>query len=506
MDKNKRFSKPLKRISILTATMAIGLAYLPGISQAAIAPLAMGTASTYGVLASSAITSAAPSALTGTAGSDIGSGIAYTGTIAHLGTTLVPAPAAALTNANTAYNDARSSTPTVVELGAGRTILPGAYSGGTLAVNGTLTLDGQNDPTSVFIFRSSATLITGVSSQVLLTNGAQACNVFWQLGSSATLGDGSTMVGHVIALASISTGTTSVVTGQLIALTGSVTLGGTTIVNNNCAPPVVTPPTSTPTPVQTSQVLSYLPVVGPVAGGTVLKVNVAGTGCLVSNVSVDNVALASSQWSQTGSVLSVTMPAHAVGSVGIQIYNGCAPVLAPLLYIYQAPAATVVPAAEMATLHIIKVVKNTEGGVLAPPAFSMHVTQNGLDVVGSPQPGASDPGTTYILPVGDYILAETPTPGYGGDWINGPITGGGSITLRPGDNITVTRLNYDIVAQTPQVPPVPVDTTPPTPVDTTASGGTLPNTSTPWGNFILVGSVLVLLGSFGFASRKVLVK
>lgn len=236
------------------AVIALSITALPNIASAVEAPLSLATASTYGALASSAITSANPSTISGTAGGNIGvsGGTAPTGTITYSGSqVLAGASIAAMTSASTALSDTRTSTSTVVELGAGRTITPGAYAGGTLEVNGSLTLDGQGDANAVFIFRSAATLITGTGSTVSLTNGAQACNVYWQIGSSATLGASSTMVGHVIALASISTGSASTVTGQLIATTGGITLGGTTITNTACATPAPAATTTVaPTPVQ----------------------------------------------------------------------------------------------------------------------------------------------------------------------------------------------------------------------------------------------------------------
>ena len=70
-------------------------------------------------------------------------------------------------------------------------------------ITGTLTLDAQGDPNAVFIFQAASTLITASASTVTLTGGAQACNVFWQVGSSATLGTGSTFVGNILALTSI---------------------------------------------------------------------------------------------------------------------------------------------------------------------------------------------------------------------------------------------------------------------------------------------------------------
>jgi type VI secretion system secreted protein VgrG len=223
----------------------------------------MGTASTYGVLASSAVTSATASGITGTAGSDIGVGgaTAPTGVITTSGTTVLGGSSlTALTAASAALSDNRGGTVTGVELG-GTTKSPGAYNNPTLGITGTLTLNGLGDASAVFIFRADSTLITAASSSVVLTNGAQACNVFWQVGSSATLGATSTMVGHVIAYASISTGASTTIQGQLIATTAAVTLGGSTIQNDGCVTPTPTPvATVAPTPVAT---VAPTPVVTP---------------------------------------------------------------------------------------------------------------------------------------------------------------------------------------------------------------------------------------------------
>lgn len=238
----------MKKILTVGSVIALCIAVFPNIASAAEAPLTLATASTYGVLASSSITSATASTANGTAGGDIGvsAGGAPTGSLTYSGSLILGgASIAAMTSASTALADNRGGTATVVEQGGGRTITPGAYTGGTLEINGNLTLNAQGDANAVFIFRSAATLITGTSSTVTLTGGAQACNVYWQIGSSATLGASSTIAGHLIALASISTGASSTVNGQLIATTGSVTLGGTTITNTACV-------TTTPAPVVTS--------------------------------------------------------------------------------------------------------------------------------------------------------------------------------------------------------------------------------------------------------------
>jgi hypothetical protein len=94
----------------------------------------------------------------------------------------------------------------------------------SLALGGTLTLDGHGDPTAVFIFQIGSTLTTWPESSVNLMNGAQACNVFWQVGSSATLDTASVFTGTIMAFTSITMNTGAVVEGQALALNGAVTL------------------------------------------------------------------------------------------------------------------------------------------------------------------------------------------------------------------------------------------------------------------------------------------
>jgi len=89
----------------------------------------------------------------------------------------------------------------------------------------------------VFIFQVTSTLITGSGSHVVLTNGASACNVFWQIGSSATLGTNSVFKGNILALTSITLTTGADLQGRALARNGAVTLDGNTISGCNC--PVV---------------------------------------------------------------------------------------------------------------------------------------------------------------------------------------------------------------------------------------------------------------------------
>jgi len=105
---------------------------------------------------------------------------------------------------------------------------------GTFGITGDLTLDGQNNPDAVFIFQMASTLLTGDGSNVVLINGATACNIFWQVGSSATLGTTSHISGHILATVSITANAGAVIDGSLLANSGAVTLSGNTIINNLC--------------------------------------------------------------------------------------------------------------------------------------------------------------------------------------------------------------------------------------------------------------------------------
>ena len=234
--------------------IAVLIASLPAV--AATAPVGLGTAGSFAVLGGTTVTNTGPSVISGDLGVSPGTavtgfppGIVTSGTI-HSADGVANGAQSDLT---TAYNDAAGRSPTAnvpAFIGAGQTLAPGVYkASSSLDVGGSLTLDAGGDPNAVFIFQAPSTLITDSASSVILTNGAQACNVFWQVGSSATLGTNSAFTGSILALTSISVNTGDTVMGRALARNGAVTLDDDTITAPSCS---TTPPTSTPTPTGTT--------------------------------------------------------------------------------------------------------------------------------------------------------------------------------------------------------------------------------------------------------------
>jgi hypothetical protein len=244
-------------------------------------PVGLGTSSSFVVLAGSGVTNTGPTTLNG----DIGTypTITETGTASltvngtnHAGDGVAQQ---AKNDLVTAYNTAAGEGPTSpvsADLG-GQTLTPGIYnSASALGLTGNLTLNAAGDPSAVFVFQAGSTLTTASASSVTLVNGAQACNVFWQVGSSATLGTGSSFRGTVLALTSITLTTGATVEGRVLARNGAVTLDTNTITAPTCAAPTTTAATPTvTTPVATTPTVTTPTVVKKVAPKVVKKVAAA---------------------------------------------------------------------------------------------------------------------------------------------------------------------------------------------------------------------------------------
>lgn len=221
------------------------------------APVSLGNAGSFAVLAGTTVTNTGPSVITGDLGVSPGTAVTgfppgtVVGGAVHAGDAVA---AAAQTDLTTAYNAAAGLAPdqnlTGEDLG-GQTLDAGVYKFDSSAgLTGTLTLNGQGNPDAAFIFQIGSTLTTASASNVVFTNGARACNTFWQVGSSATLGTATTFAGNILALTSITATTGVNVDGRLLARNGAVTLDTNAVHKAGCthaAPSITVSKTADPT-------------------------------------------------------------------------------------------------------------------------------------------------------------------------------------------------------------------------------------------------------------------
>ena len=276
--------RPVTATATATATVAAAAATILCALTLSAAPAAavgtaadLGAAKSFAVLAGTGITNTGPTTLTGDIGTFPTPTITGAGLITVNGTNhgADAVTQQAKTDLVDAY-DALAGQPADVTVSGnlgGQTLVPGVYfSASTLALTGELVLDAKGDPNAVFVFQAGSSLTTATASSVRLINSAQSCNVFWQLGASATLGTTSVLRGSVLALTSVTANTGAVVDGRLLARNGAVTLDTDTITRPSCA----TPPAATPTP--TPATPAPTPTPGGSTGGQITKVPSGGVG------------------------------------------------------------------------------------------------------------------------------------------------------------------------------------------------------------------------------------
>jgi hypothetical protein len=205
----------------------------------------LGTAKSFGILAGSTVTNTGPTTIHGDVGVHDGSAVTGfpPGLVILPGTTHA-ADAVALqakSDLTAAYLALAGRTGGIVqsnpELG-GRTLVAGVYKFGSgqpaAGITGNLTLNAQGNANAVFIFQIASTLITASNASVRLINGAQPCNVFWQVGSSATLGTNTSFIGNILALTSITVTTGASINGRALAQNGAVTLDNNNVFFSGC--------------------------------------------------------------------------------------------------------------------------------------------------------------------------------------------------------------------------------------------------------------------------------
>ncbi len=217
----------------------IGLLLASSLCLTAQTPVVLGTAGNFAVLAFSTITNTGNSVVDGNIGLSpgtqvigFGPGIVVNGVI-HAGDAVA---GTAQNDLTAAYNDA-AARPCIGPVLPGdlgnMTLLPGVYCNSSEEnITGTVTLNGNGDPNAIFIFKIGSTLKTAVNnSNVNLIGGAKASNVFWQVGSSATLNAGTAFNGTIMANIAVTVNTGAVLNGRALARNGAVTLQGNMITN-----------------------------------------------------------------------------------------------------------------------------------------------------------------------------------------------------------------------------------------------------------------------------------
>jgi hypothetical protein len=199
----------------------------------ALAQISLGTAQNFGVLGGSTVTNTGATTVNGNVGVSPGSAVTGFPPGVVVGGAIHSNDAVAMQAQNdltTAYNNI-ATTPCTVDLTGqnlgGLTLTPGVYCFSTSAqLTGALTLDALGNANALFLFKTGSTLTTASNSSVtVINNGGSSCNkVFWQVGSSATLGTGTSFTGDILALSSITLTTGSNTNGRTLARNGAVTL------------------------------------------------------------------------------------------------------------------------------------------------------------------------------------------------------------------------------------------------------------------------------------------
>ena len=369
---------------ILTALLSTTYTFARPASLAAPSAPSLGAAQVFAILAASTVTNTGDTTVTGDLGVSPGTEITgfppgiVNGTIHSADAAAAQAQdAVAAAYANLA-GQACDEDLSGQNLG-GRTLGPGVYCFSSSAqLTGALVLDAGGDTNGVFVFKIGSTLTTASGASVSLINGGNQCRVFWQVGSSATLGAGTAFSGNILALESISLNAGASVVGRLLARTGAVTLIGNPVSNQCWSAAIATPtatvegPTETSTPTETPTSTVEIPT---------------ATSTLTATVEIPTATstLAATATSTVGPTATATVspaPPTATFTAAPTSTPTAAPTSAP-------PAPTAAPAAPTATPAPTPVALPVTGGDLQGesqsstlPSLLVGVVMLGLLLVG----------------------------------------------------------------------------------------------------------------------------
>ena len=356
----------------------------------------LSTAGSFGVLAGSTVTNTGSTVISGDVGVSPGSAVTgfppgtLTGTIHTADATAQQAQGALAAAYSNAAGQACDFNLTDQDLG-GMTLTPAVYCFNSSAqLTGMLTLDGQGDPNAVFIFKIGSTLTTASGASITPINGCNQGNIFWQVGSSATLGSGTAFAGNILALESITLNDGASVVGRLLARNGAVTLIGNSISNQGWSAATATPtatveiPTETSTPTETPTSTVEIPTATSTLTATVeiptatSTVGPTATGTLTATAT-----------STVGPTATGTLTATATSTVGPTATATVSPAPPTATFTAAPPAPTAAPAAPTATPAPTPVALPVTGGDLqgesqssALPSLLVGVAMLGLLLVG----------------------------------------------------------------------------------------------------------------------------
>ncbi|KAJ4314411.1 hypothetical protein N0V94_006460 [Neodidymelliopsis sp. IMI 364377] len=435
-------------INIRRSTLLIALYSL---ARQTSAQVDLGSAASFGVIASAAITNTGDTVITGNLGifPNTGSSITgfppgqVTGTISAANGVADQALQDAQTAYNTAANLATTSQLASAELG-GQVLVAGVYtSGSAVQITGLLVLDGQNNPNSLFVFQIGSTLTTASAASVVLANGAQACNVFFQVGSSATLGTSTNFNGNILALTSISLNNGVSVNGGLYAINGAVTLINDSITAQRACVGEI--PIST-TEIITSTTVPNLPII-------------TTESDIITTVPVDDITTVVTGeppcedilTTITGGDVTVTVPGDAITSIRpgevitVTIPGGVETITDSdiTVTIPGNDITKTIPGGNVITTIPGSIVTTTDGGVtITVPGEDMTMTVPGEDIT------VTIPGSNIITTVpGSNIVTTVP--------------GSVIVTTQPGTPVVITLSTPTSRTTRPSVPNVPKSSTRP---------------------------------------------
>lgn len=249
----------------LVSAAALGALFLAGplapSAQAAVEHPPLLTARNFSVLAGSAVTNTGVSSIAQDLGVSPGTSLPPTTGVDRLEVGGAPHSADAVADQaqldlTGAYTNASNQIPRIAqdsELG-GETLVGGIYNVLTTAdmgLTGVLTLDGANNPGSIWVFQAGRALNIASAASMVLIRGANPCNIYWQVSSTATLGTGSAMIGTIMAETSVVMQTGATLQGRILARSAEITMDTNVITNPACRPVGLEEGTPTPTPTPT---------------------------------------------------------------------------------------------------------------------------------------------------------------------------------------------------------------------------------------------------------------